>query len=807
MMRCDMPILPNAFGLALLITGLAACSGGGGGSTNPSTGGNEGGYSPDDFSYVDPHPASYHPLGTTGRVVNARAEQLVVLPWRTHHASEVWINESSSEGFGEVTGTQDLFGENAPVRGAASGQLDDDAAQEWIGARISHNESRVTLTMVDRAQDGTWEVEDLLSFDPGNYLLQDARVELGDIDADGRDEIIVIARAGMFGLASNQAAIAVYDDPLAGTQQLLYFQRNGRHVDIWAHPADVNGDGRQELVVSLAGDSTNDARHAIRLFGLQEGALSMHSIHSWHYIGDGNTTKNSKTTVGDFDGDGKDEIVLGKTSTIGGLLGVVLYEWTTMFAIATRPYATIGDVDEPGATQWALTAFDRRGGHDEVAVIAQRGFGSSTHPVKISTLLYDPIAANWSQTHHSVGHNFAGHRMALCAGDMDADGLEELQWCLLRGLGTGNLWRGYLSQDTWHVLPTITTAASLSHSRPPVLVSGDWDADGLVVESTGRKFLQMERPIPLTVLSAPPTRAGSSQNLEDSNTHYETGTELGSSWGVVTGTTITGSVGSEVDIFGLFKIGGKATIERVMQTTNTQTTRTTTVRGYTGSVEADTIIFEGTLQQSYEYVIVEGPDPAAIGQYITINVPVDSRTYHWTVDYYNTQVGPQDQIGPDLLTHTPGLVETYPTFPEIEALTEGQVQWRSSQEIDVGEGPGSTYESVNFQTESATETQRTLSVGGEGAIAIGLGATGGATDDSGTIYTVTYAEHTEFGAEIGAIGNSAEYVQWKYRWGMLVQTVGRQADSVNEPVGYVGERRPFQLVRYWVDRVGLAYME
>lgn len=798
---------PRQLALWMLLPalGLAACSGGGGGSVNPTTGGNEGSYSPDDFTYVDPHPAGFHPLGTTGRVVNARAEQLVVLPWRTHHPSEVWINESASEGFDEVPATQDLFGENAPVRGAASGQFDDDAAQEWIGAHISHNESRVTLTIVDRASDGSVTTQDLLSFDPGNYSLQDARVELADLDADGLDEIIVIARAGMFGHASDNAAIAVYDDPLHGAAQLLYHPRNGRHVDIWAHPADVDGDGRPEVVVSLAGDTTSDARHAVRLFALAEGAPTMHSVHSWHYVGDGNTTKNSKTTVGDFDGDGKDELVLGKTSSFAGLLGVVLFEWNSQMQVVTRPYSTIGDVDEPGTTFWAITAFDRRGGQDEVAVIAKRGYGSSNKPIWITTLRFDPVGETWSQEHHNLGHPYSGQRVALCAGDMNADGSEELQWGLLRGLGTGNLWRGYLSGSTWETLPTITTAASLSHSRPPVLVSGDWDADGLVVEYTGRKFLQMERPIPLTVLSAPPTKSGISQNYEDSGTHYETGTEQGTSWGVMNGTTITASLGTELNIFGLFKAGGKATIERVLQTTQTETTRETTVRGYTGSVAADTIIFEGVLQQAYEYVIVEAPDQDAIGQYITLNVPVDSRTYNWTVDYFNTQVGPEDQIGADILTHTPGVIESYPTFTEIESMTAGQVQWRSDSEIDVGQGPNTTYEQVNFATESATETQRTLSIGGEGSLAVGLGATAGATADSGTIYTVTYAQHTEFGAEVGGLLDPADYVRWKYRWGMLVQTVGRQADANNDPTGYSPDRRPFQLVRYWVTRVGTGY--
>ena len=813
-------------GTTLLCGTLVACSGGGG-SSAPGPILNQGSYTVDAFDYVDPQSPGFHPLGTTSSMVNELSEQMVVIPYDKTPSGYgtggdetlVWVDEGPLEGAQPVQNSLHLFGEDLAVRGAAAGNLDDDGAKEWVATAITHSGTRVSLYSADRHEDGTVDVDLILSFDPGPWSIRDTRVELADLDGDFRDEIIVVARSNYFSNNTSRAIVRVYDDPESGAAQLMNMDRNGGHVDIWGLPADVIGDERPEVVVSLGGDSTNDGAHCVRLYKLDEGATSMERVHNWIYLTDDNFTEGVKPAIGDFDGDGKDEIVTGKSANLANQFGVLLHEWRedgSMTALAdvtlNSTFYWPGNIPL-GDHYWKIIAFERQVGKAELALIAPHLWNGSYHPWRVTLFGYHPVSDSWSQQTHLTGQEWNGQYPALCAGDINADGTEELQWGLVRGyLTEATLWRGYLRNDgayagNFYTVPPRHFFGNLQRTRPPVLVSGDWDADGLVVQYTGFDQLEVARPIPLAVMSAPPTRAGISQNYDDTTTRFETGTSTSQTWGVTSGTTLTASVGAQFSLFGLIKAGGKATIEKALTTSELETSQVSYVSGYAGSSQADTIVFQGTLNHSYEYVILSAPDPAAVGEFIRVNLPVDSLTYNWTLDYYNSQVSVEDQIGDEILTHTPGEIESYPTFGQLQNMVDGSLHWQFPSEQDVGQGLGFNDQEISFLDENTTETQRTVSIGGEGEVAFGVGVSVGGSSDSGSIYSVTYSETTSFATTVGAIQDPAQYEAWRYTWGMFIETHGRTADANNQPTGYTGDRRPFQLVRYWVDRVGGGYVD
>ncbi|QDU66183.1 FG-GAP repeat domain-containing protein [Engelhardtia mirabilis] len=816
----DRPLLRSrcitALGLSLALGVMGACSGSQPAAPAPSL--NEGSYTPDAFTYTDPHPPTFHPLGTASTVLVELAETMVVVPYDEQLSgygtggakTQVWIDEGKDESFAQAPGSQGLFGPGLALRGAASGNLDDDGAKEWVAVAITNSGTKAALYSADRQQDGSVQTTQILSFDPGSYSLRDARVQLADIDGDLRDEIIVVARSNYFSNQASKAVVLVFDDPEHGASELMRMDRDGSHIDLWAWPADVDGDGRPEVVVSLAGDTTHAGHHAVRLYDLPEGATTMVQVHDWIYLSKDYLTLGVKSAVGDFDGDGKDEIATGKTSILGGQLGILLHEWQADGTIASRNFATIGDVDEPGDHYWAMTAFDRKVGHDELAVIAPHGFGSSAQPWTVSILNYEPVTDAWSQFQLPLyGEAYDGENPTLCAGDFNGDGTEGLMCGLLRGYSSEAVLERWVLGTSpvigWSPLPDRTFPGAIIKSRTPVMVAGDWDADGVVVESTGHKFLTLDRPIPIAVLSAPPTRAGISQNYADTSTRYETGVSTTQTWGVTTGTTVAAAVGFDVDVFGLIKAGGKATIAKTLTTTQLDTTQVSYVSGYSGSANADTIIFQGTLNRAYEYRIVSAPDPDAVGQLMTVNVPVDSLTYNWTLDYFNSYMPPQDRIGDDVLSHVPGQIQSYPTFGELDDAVTGSLHWQYPAEQDVGQGAGSNDLEIAFLDEDTTETQRTVSVEVEGGVGIGVEVSGAESSESGSSYAITYSETSRFTTTVGSIAAPSEYEAWRYKWGLVVETYGRTADADNVPTGYVPGRRPFQLVRYWVDAVGSAY--
>lgn len=796
--------------LLTLLFPLAACTGGGNGALPL----NEGAYTVDEFDYVDPFAPAFHPLGSDRAVINELAEQLVLVPYDRSlsgfgtggEETLVWVDESQVEGFEQVPGPSNLFGFDLAIRGVAAGNFDGDAEKEWAATEVNADGHEIVLHTADRQEDGSVDTQVVRTFDPGAFQAKDSSILLADVDGDQRDELIVVARGNFFGNPTSNATIRVYDDPAAGAVELLYVTISDWHTGVWALPADVDGDGRPEVVLSYALGTYPNARHWVQVLEYDELNQVMAELHGWQLVFDDSFTDGSKPTVGDFDGDGRAELIVAKTFEFSPQMTVLLHEWSDSGQLVPRQWAAVPDILAPGDHYWTLTAFDRGAGKDELAILAYHSTGSQ--PWRLNLLTYEAVSDEWALEQLGIVHTFNGQRPALCSGDLDADGIDELQWGLVSaGNSDATLYRGYLSEDPeegLRNLPARTFFGDLMRTGTPVLVSADWDGDGLEVEFTGRKELRLERPIPIAVLSAPPTQAGISQNLDDTSTRFESGSGTSETWAVQVGTTLSASVGAEFELFGLIQAGGRTTLEETIERTEAESSQINYVSGYSGTADFDTIVFQGTLRQSYEYRIVGAPDPAAIGQFITLDLPVDSKIYNWTVDYFNSKVAPEDQITSELLTHTPGRIGTYPRFHELEEALEGTLHWLSPTEQDVGQGPGSNDLEIGFVNENTTEEQRTVSVTVEGGVAIGAGVSGSSTDSRGSLYSITTTESTRFTTTIGKIEDVAEYEDWQYGWGLAVQTFGRAADADNNPTGYSGERLPFQWVRYYVNPIGFA---
>ena len=152
-------------------------------------------------------------------------------------------------------------------------------------------------------------------------------------------------------------------------------------------------------------------------------------------------------------------------------------------------------------------------------------------------------------------------------------------------------------------------------------------------------------------------------------------------------------------------------------------------------------------------MIVAAPDPRALGSLVTLDVPVDEHTYKWTVPFYNQNVAPEDRIGPDLLTHTPGDVESYPTRTDLAALTLGEMHWDLPGVHPVGQGRSSDFQSVSFEVEQATEEQRTVTRGYGGGVSFGIGVSADVTGAEGALRSTSYALETTFEASVGDIAD------------------------------------------------------
>ncbi|MDF1839084.1 MAG: VCBS repeat-containing protein, partial [Planctomycetota bacterium] len=415
-LRLAIPLLSSAL--------LAACAGSSSGSST-GTALNEGSYTVEDFGYTDTQPAGFHPLGSTGFRALEREELFAFMPMGTHDSTEGWMTEGPDASFDEVPGIAGIMGTNGSLRGAAAGNLDQDAEEELVGVVYNADESGLSVRIANRMPDGSFEATDLTTIPFPGWSVSHARVTLADIDGDSRDEIIIAAREVRFETPANRGAVWVLDDPQDGAGLLLAEYRSSRHRNIWGMPADVNGDGRKEVIVALEGDTTGDTRFAVRLFELPEGADQMVRLHSWEYLSRDLSYNHCRAVVGDFNQDGRDDLAwAGFDQTSTAKVKIRLFEYqanNTWSDFAEWSLISFTPTSDTRAAHWDVASYEPVAGQSELVVAY-----TANNRWNYTTLAYDGGLDSWSHQTQNLPHHGIRRSIRLQGSDVDSDGVEEI---------------------------------------------------------------------------------------------------------------------------------------------------------------------------------------------------------------------------------------------------------------------------------------------------------------------------------------------------------------------------------------------
>ncbi|MDF1836726.1 MAG: hypothetical protein P1V35_02555, partial [Planctomycetota bacterium] len=92
-----------------------------------------------------------------------------------------------------------------------------------------------------------------------------------------------------------------------------------------------------------------------------------------------------------------------------------------------------------------------------------------------------------------------------------------------------------------------------------------------------------------------------------------------------------------------------------------------------------------------------------------------------------------------------------------------------------------------------------------GGLSFGVSVDADYAIGNGSTHSISYSTQSIFESVVGDIDSPEDYEDWRYTWGFSVETVGRRADSNNNPTGYDSSKHNYQLLRYWVDRTGSQY--
>ncbi|MCD6533623.1 MAG: VCBS repeat-containing protein [Deltaproteobacteria bacterium] len=142
-----------------------------------------------------------------------------------------------------------------------------------------------------------------------NNLRGESRVARGDIDGDGKDEIII----GMGPVTGDHIAPSGHFQVLDDNHQHLFWGQinwgayNEGNGEIWPACGDLDGDGKDEILIGLG----QGGMGIIEVFSVNNNQLNHLSwmASSWdeYNMAHGEV----RPTSGDLDGDGKDDIIIG----------------------------------------------------------------------------------------------------------------------------------------------------------------------------------------------------------------------------------------------------------------------------------------------------------------------------------------------------------------------------------------------------------------------------------------------------------------------------------------------------------------
>ena len=315
------------------------------------------------------------------------------------------------------------------------------------------------------------------------------RVTSGDIDGDGKDEIVI----GLGPVDGNPlipgGVFEVLDDDFTHLAwgEIGWSDYNEANGESWPALGDIDGDGKAEIIIGLGPQGAG----RIQIFDYNSTTGLTH--RAWAELGwedYNNIWGETRPAVGDLDGDGKGEIIIGlgpypsEPSFPGGIFEVLNDDLTHL------AWGEIGwsDYNEANGESWPAAGDIDGDGKDEIVLglgpLGQgrfQTFGLSSPDLfhlGWGEVLWQDYADLYGETHPSTADvDFDGKDEIVLGLGKGGDGWIDIlddatnNFALLTSVRTGFVEYGQTSGETW---PTVRFSRTLSDN--------DRDKDGLTDE-------------------------------------------------------------------------------------------------------------------------------------------------------------------------------------------------------------------------------------------------------------------------------------------------------------------------------------
>ncbi|MFP4384104.1 MAG: hypothetical protein ACLFSE_08645 [Spirochaetia bacterium] len=665
-----------------------------------------------------------------------------------------------------------------------------------------------------------------------------------DVDGDGLDEVVI----SVYYLNSEELALRIvdYDGSTAtevkrvfvpGLEDMFEGSPGRTYLGQDITSGDYDGDGKAEIALTVGGRFMVFDDYDTDFASLAEPQITDPDPDSETFL---------RVTSGDYDIDGKDEILVAVGSGNAGLMGeYIIYDDLIDHPQMTEPISSgkiqtdadaesvylfcadvaAGDFDGDGLPETAFSGRKEEMGH--MLLVLDTTMGPDSKPV------FEFLESAGNDNYETGPQHYL---TGVDSGDIDGDGKDEIAtyqdiYVVKSGKidyheihGNEALIMGANYGDNYPLLDTMCVGDVTGDKKDDVLfvtadsdqiyifstasdgtlkLNEDFDVDpsptdvilclpnvdhdSAVLEYREKELLFTD-PIIAAVLASPPYFRkinGDAVGGTGFGSIEGQSTETGTSHGFHVGFTV--GVGFDAP-FGLGEAEVKTTVENSFNWGTATTHEVTETWGYTTPVGEDKIIFTAIPFDVYYYDVLSSPDESQIGKTVTVNVPRKPGKFHQVSDFFNEHSG-GITLDETVLTHEKGDPFSYADESERDTLqaASGNRGLFSRHSLEVGTGTGTGVISLeDVETETST-FDYTLDVTVEAETQVGTVIAGASAGyQFGYSYSTSVSQGTYIEGEVPDIPQDDFNSERRFWWGLMAY-----------PVLHLGQE--FTMVTYWVD--------